>query len=144
MLHRNTQGKKDFHLGKWNGLGGKFEKDESPLEAAVREFYEESGLKIKPDLFSSLGVITFPNFKPKKSEDWCCFIFSVQISKKDRAKKLKSKPSQMADINECVGCHCTVRANVKEYNFVNQEGIEMIGFTLELTAGYDLTKNTDL
>jgi hypothetical protein len=65
--------------------------------------------------------------------------FSVVI-----AKKLKSKPSQMADINECVGCHCTVRANVKEYNFVNQEGIEMIGFTLELTAGYDLTKNTDL
>lgn len=63
--------------------------------------------------------------------------FSVVLS-----KKLKVNQSQMNDINACIGCHCTVRASVREYNFINNEGQEMIGFTLELSNAYNLSINT--
>lgn len=33
--------------GKWNGLGGKIEKGETPEENIMREVYEESGLVVK-------------------------------------------------------------------------------------------------
>jgi 8-oxo-dGTP diphosphatase len=33
-----------FQVGKWNGIGGKLEKGESPIEAMVREFREETGV----------------------------------------------------------------------------------------------------
>src|SRR5690242_5776646 len=68
MIHRTFED--DFHFGKWNGLGGKMEADESPYEAAVREIREECGLELKESQLNALGVLQFPNFKPKKSEDW--------------------------------------------------------------------------
>ena len=71
MLHRNARdASADFHSGKWNGLGGKCDPDESPLETAKRELQEESGLDLPLESFHSLGVVQFPNFKPKKHEDW--------------------------------------------------------------------------
>lgn len=39
--------KKGFGVGKWNGFGGKVEKEEGIFNVAEREFFEESGLKIK-------------------------------------------------------------------------------------------------
>ena len=36
MLHR-VKKENDYHEGKWNGLGGKFEAGESPEECAKRE-----------------------------------------------------------------------------------------------------------
>jgi 8-oxo-dGTP pyrophosphatase MutT (NUDIX family) len=35
----------DIHPGKWNFPGGKIEKDEEPVDAALRELEEEAGLK---------------------------------------------------------------------------------------------------
>ena len=55
MLHRN-QKENDYHRGKWNGLGGKLEPGESPLQGAKREFEEESGIKAELSDFKSLGV----------------------------------------------------------------------------------------
>lgn len=89
MLHRNTgqrpvqqsgQKRPDFHEGKWNGLGGKCEKDESPWEAARREVREESGLDLSPAQFNLLGVLQFPNFKPHKNEDWIVFVFTGKVT----------------------------------------------------------------
>ena len=59
MLHRIKK-KDDIHEGKWNGLGGKFEKGESPEECAIREVREESGIKINK--LRLKGVLTFPDF----------------------------------------------------------------------------------
>lgn len=36
----------EWQKGKWNGVGGKLEAGETPLQAMVREFEEEAGLKI--------------------------------------------------------------------------------------------------
>ncbi len=72
MLYRNKK-ENDIHEGKWNGLGGKFEKGESPEECVIREVLEESGLSIKnPQLH---GFITFPSFDNK--DDWYVFIYTA-------------------------------------------------------------------
>jgi len=41
MIHR-VKKENDYHRGKWNGLGGKFEQGESPEDCAIREIKEES------------------------------------------------------------------------------------------------------
>jgi 8-oxo-dGTP diphosphatase len=72
MIHRIKK-ENDVHQGKWNGLGGKFEENESPEECVIREIKEESGLNIiSPKLH---GFITFPLFDGK--EDWYVFVFTA-------------------------------------------------------------------
>lgn len=80
MLHRDGTKADDYHEGKWNGLGGKCEVDESPLETAQRELEEEAGLKLSQDAFRPLGTLQFPNFKPHKGEDWLVFVFRARVS----------------------------------------------------------------
>jgi 8-oxo-dGTP diphosphatase len=72
MLHRIKKDN-DIHEGKWNGLGGKFEKGESPIECVKREVLEESGLVIKAPVFK--GVLTFPSFK--NDEDYYAYLFEA-------------------------------------------------------------------
>jgi len=73
MIHRNKR-KGDFHLGKYNGLGGKLEAGESPEDCVIREVKEESGLNIQdPEL---KGIITFPKFD--LVNDWYVFLFVAQ------------------------------------------------------------------
>lgn len=72
MLHRIKK-ENDYHEGKWNGLGGKFEISETPEECVIREIREESGLSIvDPKL---CGLITFPLFD--EIDDWYVFLFTA-------------------------------------------------------------------
>ncbi|MBI4424287.1 MAG: 8-oxo-dGTP diphosphatase [Elusimicrobia bacterium] len=87
MLHRNAP-REDFHAGKWNGLGGKCEPDESPLEAAGRELAEESGLELAAEAFRPLGVLQFPAFKPAAAEDWLVFVFTVAVPPAQRRREM--------------------------------------------------------
>jgi 8-oxo-dGTP diphosphatase len=72
MVHRIKK-ENDMHMGKWNGLGGKFEPGETPEECAIREIYEESGLIAQNPTLK--GFLTFPGFS--NDEDWYAFIFVV-------------------------------------------------------------------
>ena len=72
MLHR-VKKENDYHEGKWNGLGGKFEPGETPEECAIREVEEESGLKIEDPRLC--GFIVFPEFDGEN--DWNVFIFTA-------------------------------------------------------------------
>ena len=72
MLYRNKK-ENDYHEGKWNGLGGKFELGESPEECAMRELKEESGLTAKQLILK--GHVTFPLFDGK--DDWYVFVFTI-------------------------------------------------------------------
>lgn len=56
MLHR-VKKENDLNHDKWIGVGGKFEKDETPEECVLRETYEETGLTLKE--YSLRSVITF-------------------------------------------------------------------------------------
>jgi len=72
MLYRNKK-ENDYHEGKWNGLGGKFEPGETPEECAKREVKEESGLIVKN--MKLKGFITFPIFDGQ--DDWYVFLFII-------------------------------------------------------------------
>lgn len=73
MIHR-VKKENDMHLGKWNGLGGKFEPGETPEECAIREVYEESGLVVHNPRLK--GLLTFPGFA--LDEDWYAFVFVIE------------------------------------------------------------------
>lgn len=70
MIHRIKK-QNDMHAGKWNGLGGKLEPGETPEECALREIWEESGIKVKNLHWK--GFLTFPQFA--NQEDWYAFVF---------------------------------------------------------------------
>jgi 8-oxo-dGTP diphosphatase len=73
MVHR-VKKTNDIHQGKWNGLGGKLDPGETPEECAIREIFEESGLKVRnPQL---KGFLTFPHFA--NDEDWYAFVFVAE------------------------------------------------------------------
>lgn len=56
MLHR-TKKKNDPNEGKWIGIGGKLEENESPEECMLREVREETG--IVPVSWNYRGIVTF-------------------------------------------------------------------------------------
>jgi GPH family glycoside/pentoside/hexuronide:cation symporter len=72
MIHRIKRAD-DIHLGKWNGLGGKFEPGESPEECVIREVREESGLELRQPRLC--GLLMFPGFK---GNDWYVFVFTAR------------------------------------------------------------------
>lgn len=56
MLHR-TKKENDCNRDKWIGIGGKFERGESPEECALREAKEETGLTLTS--YRYRGIVTF-------------------------------------------------------------------------------------
>lgn len=60
MLHR-VKKEHDLNKDKWIGIGGKFEKDESPDECLLREAKEEAGLTLTN--YKMRGIVTFLNSK---------------------------------------------------------------------------------
>ena len=56
MLHRIKK-QDDYNHDKWIGVGGKFERFESPEDCLMREVKEETGLTLK--CFRARGLLTF-------------------------------------------------------------------------------------
>lgn len=56
MLHRTVK-EQDVNHGKWIGVGGHFEADESPEECLLREVWEETGYTLTAWQFR--GIVTF-------------------------------------------------------------------------------------
>ena len=56
MMHRNKKAQ-DENAGKWIGIGGHLEQDESPEECLVREVREETGMELISHRLR--GIITF-------------------------------------------------------------------------------------
>ena len=67
LLHR----KKEPNLGLWIAPGGKLELDESPQECALRELYEETGLRGRDPRLR--GIIT--EISSRADYQWLIFIF---------------------------------------------------------------------
>ena len=58
LLLRNKK-KNDMNEGKWMGVGGHIENNETPKEAAIREIKEETGLVVEQ--LNYVGVVEFVN-----------------------------------------------------------------------------------
>ena len=73
LVHRNRR-PDDAHQGRYNGLGGKVERDEDIVSCMRREIREESGLECA-DLVLR-GTVSWPGFG-KGGEDWFGFLFRI-------------------------------------------------------------------
>lgn len=73
MMHRNKR-KTDDHIGKYNGLGGKMDREENIADSMAREIEEEAGIKVKS--MTLRGTINWTGFG-KNGEDWLGFIFLI-------------------------------------------------------------------
>ena len=73
LIHRNAR-PDDQHLGKYNGLGGKIERDEDVVAGMRREIREEAGIEC--DALTLRGTISWPGFG-KNGEDWLGFLFLI-------------------------------------------------------------------
>ncbi|WP_322489158.1 8-oxo-dGTP diphosphatase [Chloroflexus sp.] len=73
MVHRNAR-PGDQHLGKYNGLGGKLERDEEIVAGMQRELREEAGITAIE--LTLRGTVSWPGFG-KNGEDWFAFIFVI-------------------------------------------------------------------
>lgn len=73
LIHRNRR-HDDAHFGKYNGLGGKLNREEDVIACLRREIREEAGLEI--DAPKLRGTISWPGFG-KGGEDWFGFIFLI-------------------------------------------------------------------
>ena len=73
LIHRNAR-PDDQHLGKYNGLGGKIERDEDVVAGMRREIHEEAGIDC--DAMTLRGTISWPGFG-KHGEDWLGFVFVI-------------------------------------------------------------------
>ncbi|MBO5552085.1 MAG: HAD hydrolase-like protein [Lachnospiraceae bacterium] len=74
MLYRNKK-KNDVNEGKWIGVGGKFEPDETAGQCLVREVLEETGIELSSYVFH--GIIYFRN---DEYEDEEMYLFSAGIT----------------------------------------------------------------
>jgi 8-oxo-dGTP diphosphatase len=73
LVHRNRRAE-DAHAGKYNGLGGKVERDEDIVACLRREVREESGLECAELVLR--GTVSWPGFG-KGGEDWFGFLFRI-------------------------------------------------------------------
>lgn len=73
LVHRNAR-PGDQHLGKYNGLGGKMEREEDVAACMRRELREEAG--IEASAMQLRGTVSWPGFG-KQGEDWLGFLFLI-------------------------------------------------------------------
>ena len=73
MIHRDAR-PNARHFGKWNGLGGKLERDEDIVAGMRREIYEEANIHC--DQLELAGTISWPGFG-QNGEDWFGFLFRI-------------------------------------------------------------------
>lgn len=74
MVHRVARSG-DEQFGKYNGLGGRMERDEDIATAMCREIREESGLECVR--MALRGTVNWTGFGPK-GEDWLGFVFLIE------------------------------------------------------------------
>jgi 8-oxo-dGTP diphosphatase len=73
MVHRNAR-PDDLHFGKYNGLGGKLQRDEDVAAGMKREIHEEAGVECTS--MRLRGTISWPGFG-NRGQDWFGFIFII-------------------------------------------------------------------
>lgn len=84
--------------GIYHGLlefpGGKIEENESPLDAAVREVYEEVGIKIDPGLGKLMGI--YPQHLTDRVILLNVFLFPESMDLQDKGEWLKITKNELS------------------------------------------------
>lgn len=134
MLHR-TKKENDVNEGKWIGVGGKFEKDETPEECLLREVKEETGLILTE--YKLRAVITFI------SDSWeteYMYLFSAneftgELSTCDEGELKWVEKDRILNLNIWEGDRIFLKKMIEEDNFftlkVVYEGDKLVESVLE-------------
>ncbi len=85
--------KRGFGAGRYNGYGGKPEAGESIEDAAVREFYEESGVRVKKEDLVKVGEVEF-YFPHKPNWDQKVHIYTVRQWEGDFVETEEMRPGR--------------------------------------------------
>ena len=83
--------KRGFGVGKWNGVGGKLNINETIKEAAIRETHEEIATKIDSEDLVNVAVIDF-YFEGKKEFDQQVHVFFTEKWQGDPTESEEMKP----------------------------------------------------
>ena len=98
MLHRISK-KKDGNKDKWIGVGGHFEKGESPEECLLREVKEETGLELTSYQFR--GIVTF--ISDEWPDEYMCLYtadrYTGDIGNCDEGKLVWVEKEKIMDLN---------------------------------------------
>lgn len=73
LVHRNAR-PDDESFGKWNGLGGKLERNEDIATGMRRELQEEARIEVTS--MRLRGTVSWPGFG-RNGEDWLGFVFVI-------------------------------------------------------------------
>lgn len=117
MLHR-VKKKEDVNKGKWIGVGGKFEANESPDECARREIFEETGLTVYE--CTPRGIVTFcyNNDEPEYMHLFTSKKFSGELVKECDEGDLKwVKCSEVEQLNLWAGDRIFLKLLNEEESF---------------------------
>ncbi len=116
MLHRISK-KHDVNKDKWIGVGGHFEKGESPEECLLREVKEETGLTLTAYRFR--GLVTFLN-EGWESEYMCLYTadgFEGELTECDEGKLEWVKKEDLHSLNLWEGDRIFFRLLAEEHPF---------------------------
>lgn len=94
LVHRSGRDD-DYHIGKYNGLGGKMEAHEDILSCMRREIHEEAGIECLDMQFR--GSINWTGFGPN-GEDWLGFIFLIHSFSGTPHTRNEEGPLEWVDI----------------------------------------------
>jgi len=73
------------YKGLWGGVAGYIEKGETPYETAIKEIWEEAGIKEEEiTLLKKLDPVEISDIYEEKNYDWIIYPFLFKSEKKDK------------------------------------------------------------
>ncbi|WP_251424622.1 8-oxo-dGTP diphosphatase [Veillonella agrestimuris] len=71
--------KRGFGMDKYNGFGGKIQNNETFRQCAVRELYEESGIRVNPEDLECVALFDF-RFPYDESLTHISYVYTVRVT----------------------------------------------------------------
>ena len=82
--------KRGFGKGKYNGIGGKIEKNETPEQAMIRETQEE--INVTPIKYEKVGIVEFDEYYKGKKQNLIFYLYFIHEWKGIPSESNEMKP----------------------------------------------------
>ncbi len=135
MLYRNKKKKEnDINKDKWLGIGGKFEKGESPEECIIREVKEETGLLLKSYKLRGMVTYTFTSFEEEYMYIFTSDDFEGSLIECDEGELHWVDKEKITDLNIWEGDRIFLKKLKENNNFFSMkceyDGDKLISYKL--------------